>query len=159
MLEYYCCVKKVINIKAECKRISTLSQNSAQHINWIILGVPHWRLQGMSSFYLLLFNAFYLGLELKKWKWKCKLPILNLLRSVETYLLLHTVEWLHVLLRHSFTLMLQSLLMRQIRYCKRCSRSYGGISTSPNSRVSTLLYLISSSEIKQMVNHCLKMKD
>lgn len=146
MLEYYCCVKKAINIKAECKRISSPSQNSAQRINWVILGVPYWRLRGMSSPYLLLFNAFYLGLELKEWKWKCKLPILKLLRSMEAYLLLHTVEWLHVLLRHSFTLMLQRLLMRPIRCCKRCSRCYGTISTWPSCRVSTFLYMSSSSK-------------
>lgn len=43
---------------------------------------------------------------------------------METYLLLHTVERLHVLLRHSFTVMLQSLLMGEIRSCEKDYTDY-----------------------------------
>lgn len=77
--------------------------------------VPYWRLPGMSSSYLLLLNAFYLGLKLKRRRRKCELLILKMLRLVETYLLLSTIHGLRVLLGHCLTLMLQPLLTRKTR--------------------------------------------
>lgn len=79
----------------------------------------------MSSSYLLLLDAFYLGLKLKERRGTCKLPISKLLRWVETYPLLNTRHGLGVPLRGVLTLMLQPLLTRKRR--QNQTLSYGRI--------------------------------